>query len=75
MDLDEFNGIYLNPLLDKISKENKSIFLLGDCNVDLQKYGHHALTNEFFDSFSCHMFLPHIIQPTAVTSNFKTLIN
>ena len=75
MDLDEFNGIYLNPLLDKISKENKSIFLLGDCNVDLQKYGHHALTNEFFDSFSCHMFLPHIIQPTAVPSNFKTLIN
>ena len=35
MDLDEFNNIYLNHLLDKISKETKSIFLLGDFNLDL----------------------------------------
>ena len=74
MDLDEFNYIYLNPLLDKISKESKSIFLLGDFNVDLLKYDHHAPTNEFLDSLSSHMFLPHIMQPTRVTSNSKTLI-
>ena len=61
MDLDEFNDIYLNPLLDKISKESKSIFLLGDFNVDLLKYDHNAPTNEFCDSLSSHMFLPHII--------------
>ena len=41
MELDEFNDIYLNPLLDKISKESKSIFLLGDFNVDLLKDDHH----------------------------------
>ena len=70
MDLDESN-----LLLDKISKENKSIFLLGDFNVDLLKYDHHAPTNEFLDSLSSHMFLPHIIQPTRVTSNSKTLID
>ena len=73
MDLDEFNDIYLNPLLDKISKESKSIFLLGDFNVDLLKYDHHAPTNEFLDSLSSHVFLPHIIQPTRATSNSKTL--
>ena len=49
MDLDEFNDNYLNTLLDKISKENKSVFLLGDFNVDLLKYDKHAPTNEFLD--------------------------
>ena len=37
MDLDEFNDNCLNTLLDKISKENKSVFLLADFNVDLLK--------------------------------------
>ena len=68
MNLDEFNDIYLNPLLDKISKESQSIFLLDDFNVDLLKNDHHAPTNEFLDSLSSHMFLPHIIQPTRVTT-------
>ena len=71
MYLDMFNDIYLNPLLEKISKESKSIFLLGDFNVDLLKYDHHARTNDFLDS----MFLPHIIQPSRVTSNSKKLID
>ena len=75
MDLHEFNDIYLIPLLDKISKESKSIFLLGDFNVDLLKHDYDAPTNEFFDSLSSHMFLSHIIQPTRVTSNSKTLID
>ena len=56
MYLDKFNDIYLNPLLDNISKESKSIFLVGDFNVDLLKYDHHAQTNEFLDSLSSHMF-------------------
>ena len=74
MDLDEFNDIFLSLLLDKISKESKQTFLFGDLNVDLLKYDHHAPTNEFVDSLSFHMFLPHIIQPTRVNSNYKTLI-
>ena len=31
----DFNDNYLNLLLQKISKEMKNIFLLGDFNVDL----------------------------------------
>ena len=73
MDLDEFNDNYLNTLLDKISKENKSVFLLGDFNVDLLKYYKHAPTNEFLDSLSSHMFLPYIAQPTRISTTFKTL--
>ena len=35
MDLADFNCNYLNKLLENISKEEKSIFLLGDFNVNL----------------------------------------
>ena len=33
MNINEFSDDYLNELLDKISKENKTIFLLGDFNI------------------------------------------
>ena len=33
MDLNEFNN--MNKLLDNIPKENKTIYLLGDFNIDL----------------------------------------
>ena len=37
-DLTDFNCNYLNKLLENISKEQKSIFLLGDFNVNLLNY-------------------------------------
>ena len=36
--------------MDKLSKKNKTVFLLGDFNVDLLNYDQHSPTNEFFDS-------------------------
>ena len=75
MKLNEFNEYFLNPLLEKLSKENKSTFLLGDFNVDLLKYDHHASTNEFLDSFSSHFFLPHILVPTRISGSSKSLID
>ena len=48
MDLDEFNDICLNPLLEKSPKANKSIVVLGGFNVDLLKHDHHASTNVFY---------------------------
>ena len=35
MSVDEFNDIYLTPLLKKITFENKNIFLTGDFNINL----------------------------------------
>ena len=74
MDLDEFNNNYLNILLDKLSKENKSVFLLGDFNVDLLKCYKHAPTNEFLDSLSSHLFLPHRAKSTRINTTSKTLL-
>ena len=75
MDLFEFIQYYLNPLLDKLEKEQKTVYLLGDLNVDLLKYEQHKATNEFLDCLSSNMFLPHIAQQTRITSHSKTLID
>ena len=75
ININEFNDDYLNKLLDKLSKENKTIFLLGDFNIDLLNYDIHPPTNKFLDSLSSHYFLPHILQPSRLTTNSKTLID
>ena len=38
MDISDFNKNYLNTLLDKLSKENKQVFLIGDFNNNLLNY-------------------------------------
>ena len=75
MDLFEFIQYYLNPLLDKLAKEQKTVYLLGDLNVDLLKYEQYKATNEFLGCLSSNMFLPHIVQQTRITSHLKTLID
>ena len=75
MNINEFNYGYLNELLDKLSKENKTIFLLGDFNINFLNCDIHPPTNEFLDSLSSHYFFPHILQPSRVTTNSKTLID
>ena len=52
MDLHEFNDNYLNPLLDKMTEENKKIFLMGDFNVDLMKTDTDFNTSQFFDTMA-----------------------
>ena len=63
MDLNEFNCYYLNPLLEKLTKEQKTVFLLGDFSVNLLKYEQLKATIEFLGSLSSNMFLTYIIQP------------
>ena len=75
MNINEFNNDYLNEILDKLSKENKTIFLLGDFNINLLNYDIHPPTNEFLDSLLSHYFFPHVLQPSRVTTNTKTLID
>ena len=74
IDLNEFNDYFVNNLLDKFSKENKTVFLLADFNTGLLNYDQVSPTNEFFDSLSSHTLLPHIVQPTKIRNNSKALI-
>ena len=59
----------------KLLKENKTAFLLGGFNIDLLNYDQHSPTNEFPDSLSSRMLLPHIVQPTRIRNNSKSLID
>ena len=55
MDLVEFNDYYINNLLDKLSKENKTVFLIDDFNIDLLT-NIHSLMNSltpFLLIYSC----------------------
>ena len=75
MDLTDFNCNYLNKLLENISKEQKSIFLLGDFNVNVLNYNGHNLTNEFLDSLASNSFTRLILQPNRITSHSTTLVD
>ena len=75
MDLSDFNCNYLNKLLENTSKEPKSIFLLGDFNVNLLNYNGHNETNEFLDCLASNSFIPLILQPTRINSHSNALID
>ena len=59
-----FNSVFL-----------KSVFLLGDFNVNLLNYNEHNQTNEFLDSLASNPFIPLILRPTRITSHSNTLID
>ena len=69
MDLTDFNCNYLNKLLENISKEQKSVFLLGDFNVNLLNYNKPNQTNEFSDYIASNSFITLILQPTRITNH------
>ena len=48
MDVLVFNN-HLNQMLEKVSKEEKQIFLLGDFNINVLNYNVHQLTDGFLD--------------------------
>ena len=75
MDHADFNCNYLNKLLENISKEQKSISLLGAFNVDLLNYNEHSETNEFLDYLTSNSFIPLILRPPRITSHSSTLID
>ena len=65
---------YLNTFLDKLSKGNKQLFLLGDFNINVLNYNDHQPTNKILDSLPSNSFIPYLLQPTRITSHSKTLI-
>ena len=73
MNVSGFNFL-INQPLDKISEEQKQIFLLGDFNINLLNYNEHQPTNEFLDSLASNSIIPYILQPTRLTTHSKTLL-
>ena len=75
MDTGDFNTNFLQPLLEKISAENKINFILGDFNIDLLKIENEPDVTSFFDTIASNLLIPFIINPTRVTPLTKTIID
>ena len=75
MPIEEFNDEYILPLLEKASKENKPLILLGDFNINLLKSDSDNSVSNFLDILGSFSLLPQIIFPTRLTNTSKTLID
>ena len=73
-DLDIFVDA-LTEIINVISNENKTIYLMGDFNIDLLKFGTHKKNNDFIDSIVTQGLLPHISRPTRIGNNSAMLID
>ena len=73
-EVEKFNN-YIDKVMQKISKENKLIFCMGDFNVNLLNYNLHSHTNDFINTMISHYLLPHILHPTRVTDHSATVID
>ena len=75
MNVLDFNN-YFNQLLDKVSKEQKQIFLFGDFDIiNLLHFNEHQSSNEVLDSLASNSIIPYVLHPTKLTSFSKTLID
>ena len=57
MDVLEFNN-HLNHMLEKVSREQKQILLVGDFNINLLNYNVHQTANDFLDSLASNSITP-----------------
>ena len=71
--IQQFINESIEPLLDKISDENKFCSLMGGFNIDLLKTDTNDKVNAFYNNVTSHFFAPYVLQPTRPKS--KTLID
>jgi hypothetical protein len=73
-DINDFNET-LSELLTKIKNENKTVYLLGDFNINLLEHQNHLPTSDFIDSMYTSSLFPFITKPTRISKNTATLID
>ena len=73
LSVEDFTNDHIDPLLQNITRENKTCALMGDFNIDLLKNDTINNVNLFYNTLISHFFTPYILQPTRPVS--KTLID
>ena len=73
-DLVTFTDIMKN-IVEKVRREYKICYLMGDYKINLLNVDTHQLTSDFNDTLFSNGFVPMITRPTRVTSNSATLID
>ena len=61
---DSNKDLFNKDILQKITKENKFIYLMGDYNLDLLKCAEHEYTQEFLDIMYANNLISTITKPT-----------
>ena len=74
MDQNAFIDNYMQPLNDKILKEDKKTYLAGDFNFDLLNT-EHCETLNFFESMMSSHLIPSITLPTKINPKKSTVID
>lgn len=72
--IDDFNNL-LSGILEKLKRENKLLYLLGDFNINLLNANSHQPTSNFLDTIYSVSLFPLINRPTRITSQSATLID
>jgi len=72
--IDDFNVLF-GSILDRLKRENKLLYLLGDFNINLINADSHQPTSNFLDSLYAASLFPLINRPTRITSQTATLID
>ena len=62
-------------IVEKLSRENKLFYLMGDFNLNLLNHGNHLATGEFMDGLYSCTFFPLITLPSRITSHSATLVD
>lgn len=64
-----------NEILFKISKNDKTCFVMGDFNLNTLCLSEHPPTHEFFESLFTHLLFPLINRPMHITAHSAMLID
>ena len=73
--IDEFNNQFLSPMLEKVSFENKEVYLMGSFNINLLNYESNRETGDFLNNLHSNSLVRYITLPTCITPRSKTLID
>ena len=72
--IDNFISDMVN-VLEKINKENKLMYVMGDFNIDLLKDDKDRPTHDYLDLIYSNSLIPAIYKPTRITATSATIID
>ena len=76
MDECEFINDHLCELTQRLSKENKPLFITGDWNFNLLEFSNHEETLKFYETMMSNLLAPAITIPTRISNSGRgTLID
>lgn len=65
----------ISDVFNVLNRENNTVYLLGDFNINLLNINSHRLTADFLETIFSYSFLPIINKPTRVKNNSATIID